>query len=271
VEEAPFPSYLPPAYKGYFGAFHVTRDRAAALFSEMRSLPLTPSLLLARGLFGRLLDVTQSVAVLTWHGRAWDATILLRVSLETLIRFRAAAIDPELADRMVYSDILEKERLVSPDAEAATGDWSAPERAKLNEIRGNLASLRDRFRRKGYREKGRIRISQLARVCGLEHLYESVYRFSSAYVHFSLRAIDEYIIKDDQGLPKQLEFAPTALRGDFHLLTSISFLLLGIETSVIGFDLRPPADLPDVLGKLAEIGVDPPPALVEFLNSHAGT
>jgi uncharacterized protein DUF5677 len=265
------PPHLTDLQVAYFEVFEAVSAPAMTLFRELgsRRIPreIAVHAILAAALFGRLVEASQAVAFLVWRGFAWDAAILLRAALEALIRLRVASSKPEATGRMIYSDILEKIKFNSPDVEAAveaaSGELPPETKQELELLRRKLDELKRMW---GTPKK--ITVAELAREADLYALYQTVYRFTSAYVHLSLRGIDEYVLKSEDGIPEAIRVGPTALRADVHIALLIKFLLQGMEAIGKLYHLPPPIGLREAVDRLRELEPDiPSNILADWFNT----
>lgn len=236
----------------FFAVFEGLSHEAIYLFKRLDGLPMDFPAFLAAALFGRVIEATQAVALLTWHGFSQDASISLRTALEALFRLRLSISKPDWAKTLANADLLERIKMYSLVVDGFFGDLPEDERADFARRRDALQELKREL------NPQRLKIEELARETGLQLLYQTIYRSTSSYVHLSLRALGEYMVEDPGGFYSGLHFGPSGQRADFHIFGASELLRLAVETVLTRFRVQPRDELTSVLAsfyKLRPIGV----------------
>src|SRR4030095_7165395 len=101
------PPHLTEAHRPFFDSFEEVFRHGSSVFRAFDSRLLDFQTIMSACLFGRLLEVGQAVALLTWNGFSQDASVSLRIALETLLRLRVACLETETARKLVHTDLLE--------------------------------------------------------------------------------------------------------------------------------------------------------------------
>src|SRR5258706_16193167 len=102
---AEFPEVAHQRHGPYFDVFGEINSLAHKQLCSLELSSTEHRKVYAACLFGRLLEACQAVVVLAARGFEQDSATLVRIALEAYLRLKVACTKPELAQKVVDSDI----------------------------------------------------------------------------------------------------------------------------------------------------------------------
>lgn len=198
-------------------------------------------------LFVRVLEVCQGVVLLAARGLQHDAEILLRTSIEALLRLRAACTEPDLFDRVLATDIRNRITFLETTLHRNKGHLTEDAKADMESRRRELKDLFE-----GTRPQ-RISTEELAEKLGQSDLYQALFRFSSQHSHLSVFAIEEYLEVDHSGLPKSLRYEPRHSQLGLHVAAATEVLLDALSMIFEKQKIEIPVRVGELRESLAEL------------------
>lgn len=195
--------------------------------------------LMGAPLYSRVLANYQALLILSKRGMHDQAYIVLRVLVESLFFLAAISKEPEFAIEYVkYEEHQRKSTLSKLKRYKETQDKSDPEiekaSRKIHEIEMEIID-------------GNIRkypTEQVAFKAGLHDWYDTVYAFTSSYVHTSARSLESHIILKEEGTEiTELKNEPIIDGIDFPLSAGVEAMLVAISSICKIFCINEPDEL----------------------------
>lgn len=171
----------------------------------------------AAGLFGRLLRLTEAGVLLTLRGLEHDAAVLIRAAVELYAKLRLCTIDSDFHRRYVEADLYRKRKMVN--GALSLPDLPEGRKARLEEAKRKLQSEIDR--------RGAEELPVIEHLCakaGCIRDYQSVFRITSAAVHTAPKILNELVVIED-GRLVGFDFGPRAGNAGFYILTFAEYVL----------------------------------------------
>lgn len=172
---------------------------------------------IATGLLGRLLRLSEAGVLLTLRGLEHDAAILIRAAVELYVKLRHCALDPDFHRRYVDADLYRRRKL-------ANGSLSLPDLPKVRKTSLEEAKRELQAEIDGRGAKELPGIEQLCTDAGCARDYQSVFRITSAAVHTAPRVLNDLVEMKD-GRLVGFDFGPRAAKANSYILTLAEYLL----------------------------------------------
>jgi|GEM_PF-2547123 len=141
----------------------------------------------------RLIDLTESILVLATGRPQQELKSLFRIFLEAYFIFGNVCLDADFVPIYFQTDEVNRLRLLN------AGERHSHELFEnLNRYakQGARAQLRERVKREGFKAS---EVYQYAEKIGCAHIYDSMYRITSAQVHTTPRCLESYVDADRNG------------------------------------------------------------------------
>lgn len=200
-----------------------------------------PGELLGAPLYSRVLANYQALLVLSMRGMLDQAYTVLRVLIESLFYLAAISNEPEFAVEYVqYEEHQRKSTLGKLKRYKESQDKNDPEiekaASKIREIEKEIA-------------EGNIKkfpAEQVAHKAGLHEWYDTVYAYTSSYVHTSARSLESHIVlKEGSEDILELKNEPIINGIHFPLSTGIEAMLVAVSSVCKIFALDEPPEISD--------------------------
>jgi hypothetical protein len=193
-----------------------------------------PQEVIATSLMLQLLHDVQGSVLLLERGLASQARILLRAGLEALFLLKNVCDHEEFC--RAFSWASERDRLKLQRAIQAN---PAP---VFDEVRPHITQqtiekLATELATAGVSSQT---VEELARLAGLQHLYDSLYRLFSQDVHTSVRALERYLVFDEaSGDLKTFAWGPetTDLHAEFMAVVELMLACVACIAGLFSLDL----------------------------------
>lgn len=198
-----------------------------------------PPELMGAPLYSRILANYQALLILSKRGMLDQAYIVLRVLVESLFYLAAISNEPEFAIEYVrYEEHQRKATLSKLKRYKESKDKTDPEieitTRKIQEIEKEII-------------EGNIKkfpTEQVAHKAGLHDWYDTVYAFSSSFVHTSARSLESHIVLKGEGEEiKELKNEPNIEGIIFPLSTGIEAMFVAISSICKIFCINEPDEL----------------------------
>ena len=210
-------------HKEFFDSYGEVVSLAYQLFQGLRIDSHDLILLYAGTLFARLIETTQSVALLAARGFSHSGDVHLRISLEALIRLKAACTKPALALEIINSDLLEQKKIAKLVLKGEAGELTEENRP---EIEARLAELEKLIKENKVRK---VSVEEVARKVEAIGLYQNIYRHTSGSVHLTPRSLYDHLRIGEAGRVSHLVHGPRDTHTEIHLHAATEFLLIGMS------------------------------------------
>lgn len=169
----------------------------------------------------RMIDSYQSIYFLCEKGLTVDASIILRMMLESLIIFNYVAKNKENLEKYINADLVIRIKKWKSIKNNELGIYDDIHE-KVNP--GVLQEICEIVKVEGIKKSS---IREMANTIGLGHIYELVYRSLCDETHVSPRSLEKYVIMKEgniiaiDGTPKIKEIEPVIVMSSLALLTAI--------------------------------------------------
>jgi Family of unknown function (DUF5677) len=207
-------------YKRELSVVEEINKRAVKLQYELQIPKESAKELLTALLYVRTLHYIQSAMLMVERGLDLPARVLLRVTLEALFNLGAVAKDSAFLKRYIDADRAERLRLArklvklkgppihEQVAKVVTPQWIAAATFAKDEVQAR-----------------KISVEEVARVAGMEDLYNSAYARFSYPVHSTAWDLEQHLELDGQGNVENIKVEPS-IEGLQLLYVSAGELLL---------------------------------------------
>jgi hypothetical protein len=181
--------------------------------------------------FMRALEHYQAVVLLLSSGMIAPARVSLRATLEAVFTARAIAKDDEALKAFITDDLLQRRKLIR---KAQQHDHT-----NLEELRGAITEelvqkLEAQIKALEAKALSTERLSQLA---NMHDWYTTVYAMLSKAAHSHVRDLEGYLLFDEDGKIRSLEYAPSIEEVPHLLLIALHCILLGGDAVAQTFGL----------------------------------
>ncbi|RDU38915.1 hypothetical protein DRW41_05000 [Neobacillus piezotolerans] len=192
----------------------------------------------AATLYVSLLESFNSIYILTSKGLIVDANILLRSLLEKTLRLKYVSMTYENA--IHYHMASEKERL-----KLLNSIHNAKEGVFSNEVRSTITkeeidNLKERIDLEGVKELPSNEV--LARMTGLEMIYQNAYRILNSYVHTNATLINKFVNTNEKGMITDLNwfshFNNNSSEVEQVMFSTLYLIITATETIIELFELE---------------------------------
>jgi len=149
--------------------------------------PVEKQKVIALGLLVRLIDVAEVILLLATSGGRQDLQSLFRVFLDAYFLFANTCSDAEFVPRYLRTDEVNRLKLLNSAAKQNDQMFDRLKGYATHDLRNGLAS---RIRTEGIQALSSQRHAQDV---NCSHIYDSMYRLTSATVHSSPRCLEQYL------------------------------------------------------------------------------
>lgn len=172
----------------------------------------------------KVMDSAQAATVLILRGLDSDSQSILRVASETFIILKAVCEKPEFIYKYLDTEKVYAKKymdIIKNDGKSVFD----------KEIKNNINKEEYEWLVKEIKDKNlnKLNAEQLAKECGLEVLYDIVYRLLSNEVHTSVNSLDKYFKMEDDLLT--IDCLPKSENISQILFTIITIMLYAINST----------------------------------------
>lgn len=167
----------------------------------------------------RLIDIFESIVILSAHGVGQELHSLFRVFLDAYFLAENVCADASFVATYINTDVVNRRRLINAARQSPHEFFRELNAYATDDIREGLKQKIDEQKLQG------LRSEEYAKRAGCEHIYNSMYRTTSAAVHTSPRCLNEYFEVGQLGDVKKIKHPKNVAAMQSILSGSASFLL----------------------------------------------
>jgi len=178
---------------------------------------------------GRVLSNYQAVVVLCERGMMAEARVVTRAMLESVFSLCAIASKPALATEFVGEH--QRKRLRFPN-KFRTLHGGLPAHIDAREVERIEEELRDEIKTDSIRERS---TEEWAKDAGMHKWYLTAYAVLSDSVHGKARDLECYLVLDEEGIAKGLQWGPDDSEIRELLTAAIEGILVALRSALSCF------------------------------------
>lgn len=171
-------------------------------------------------LYLRILNLYQTIYLLSEKGLNTEAKIILRALFENVFRFVAIIKHPELTKQYVYEDYCYQKKALNKLFE------DDPTLNKLEELIQITAENKRKIEDGNIKE---LRIREYADKAGLISLYRTAYTFLCNSTHSNIRDVEKLLVFDSDFNLSSFKWGPNDFEIDLALFGAINSILIVLQ------------------------------------------
>lgn len=207
------------SYQKLFDLFYELNEYSQEKKFEIQPHDQNGQEVLSACLFIRILNGAQAACILSSHGLANDARVVLRSILEGLFILTKMVKDPSFVREYVGADEVKRLKIIRAAHSSSHPVFAEAKNSATDEV---IESLQHRIDKEGFTE---LNVKNIAESAGMGLYYESVYRPLSDDIHTAVRSLERYVGTDSEGDLDRIEWGPQFGDVPMNLPMAIDVLL----------------------------------------------
>ena len=185
--------------------------------------------MLVAALYGRVLSNYQAVVVLCERGMMAEARVVTRAMLEGVFSLCAIASKPPLATEFVREHQRKRLRFLNKFRALHGG---LPAHIDAREVKRIEEELKDEIKTDSIQERS---TEEWAKDAGMHKWYLTAYTVLSDSVHVKARDLECYLVRDEEGIAKGLQWGPDDSEIRELLTAAIEGILVALRSALSCF------------------------------------
>jgi hypothetical protein len=208
------------SYQKLFDLFYELNEYSQKKKFEIQPHEQNGQEVLSACLFIRILNGAQATCILSSHGLANDARVVLRSILEGLFMLTKMLKDPSFVRVYVGADEIKRLKIIRAARNSSHPVFAETKNSATDEV---IESLQKRIEKENFPK--RLNVKDIAESVGMGLYYESAYSLLSDDIHTAVRSLERYVGTDSEGGLDRIEWGPQFGDVPLNLAMAIDVLL----------------------------------------------